>query len=71
MRGEYTARARRNDLVGHAIFVRYDLSRPACAEGRVTFSELAPGPYQLCLELSECRPIDVPATDVHTIELTR
>jgi protocatechuate 3,4-dioxygenase beta subunit len=43
----------------------------SCNEGRVTFPELAPGPYQLCLELSECRPVDVPATAVHTIEITR
>lgn len=42
-----------------------------CAEGRATFSELAPGAYQLCLELSECRPIEVPATDVHAIEIAR
>jgi len=43
----------------------------SCNEGRVTFPEIAPGPYQLCLELSECRPIDVPATAVHAIEITR
>jgi len=43
----------------------------SCTEGRATFPDLAPGPYQLCLELSECRPIDVPATAVHAIELAR
>jgi protocatechuate 3,4-dioxygenase beta subunit len=43
----------------------------SCAEGRVTFPELAPGPYQVCLELTDCRPIDVPATAVHTVELAR
>lgn len=43
----------------------------SCTEGSVTFPELAPGPYQLCLELSECRPIDVPAVAVHAIEITR
>jgi len=29
--------------------------------------DLAPGPYQLCLELSECQPIDLPAVPVYEI----
>lgn len=43
----------------------------SCTDGRVTMADLAPGPYQLCLELSECQPIDLPATPVHTVEIDR
>ncbi len=39
----------------------------SCTEGGVAMPDLAPGPYQLCLELSECQPIELPAVPVYEI----
>lgn len=39
----------------------------SCTDGGVAMPDLAPGPYQLCLELSECQPIDLPAEPVYEI----
>jgi len=43
----------------------------SCTEGRATMPDLAPGPYQICVELSDCRPIDVPAMPVYALEVAR
>lgn len=45
------------------------LEHEGCDAGSATFSGVSPGRYDVCLENSDCREIDVPAQREHTVRV--